>query len=294
MTAQQIAQNLFDLDKSCRDELHRNVISDENDYTSTFCAVLRHGNYGPGMGQKLSRVYENKFGCDAMLVFRGANQVKVGVWEAKYPRLTQKTNNNYKYSWDYASVDRSKIPHQAISHFTHQLQRQAKAHALGFAAWEMFYNEHAVGTTYRNFDPQGSSCVWWQDAISYQQNQFSQTSLWNSDELNNMLSGSGTNLFHIVFDLLTCKQGEPFALSRDSQKLAVRPSSGRLDEAMSRVSGEDREVFMTELEKELILPIPTRRFDAEASKEMNKFIHEQGIHRYTYIDLGPEFKFEEA
>ena len=79
-----------------------------------------------------------RFGCDVAIIFKSGNEVKIGMFEAKFPRL-----NKSRDDWD------NKNTHK-ISRFTSQLERQNRWEN-DVVIWEMFFNDKKVGNTFHQY-----------------------------------------------------------------------------------------------------------------------------------------------
>lgn len=188
-------------DRLVRADLIKGFIVTENDYTSNFTGALRreiNSRAIPGLvahTQVLTPAFERKTGTDACIIFRNRNSFKVGLFEAKWPRLSTHTN-----CWDSLQISTSK------SHFDSQLDRQ---HALpGSAIWEMFYSEEPYGAN-PLFPDYGSSCVWHADAFAVSSAR-TQTSPWTDTELTSLLTTKKQSIGDIVRSICKCIEGKPY------------------------------------------------------------------------------------
>lgn len=175
-----MAQGIYILDQYIRQDICEGCIQSEVDYVSTLMAYIRlffrskqlakqiygfkiqRSNDDSYSSQVLNKSLERKFGCDALIIFRAGDKVKVCMFEAKYPKLKMKSN------WDkYQKNDMpSHYTNQEISHFHHQLRRQQKWARVAFI-WELFINDHPPGSPLKFFDTYGSTCIWHKDAYEY-------------------------------------------------------------------------------------------------------------------------------
>ncbi|MBD2247500.1 hypothetical protein [Nostoc sp. FACHB-888] len=158
-----IAKGVYILDQHLRKDIYDCCILDERDYVSTLMSYirlfLRNSQLVKGLfsfqSQILNSNLEKTIGCDALILFRAKNAVKVCMFEAKYPRLYKENN----YSWDYVTSSNK-------AHFHDQLIRQNKwSSEVGI--WELFINDHVPGFPLKGFDKYGSTCIWHQDAYQY-------------------------------------------------------------------------------------------------------------------------------
>lgn len=187
-------------DRLIRADLIHGVVVSENDYTSNFTSALRreiNSRAIPGVSahsQVLTPSMERMTGTDGCIIFRNKSHFKVGLFEAKWPRLSTQTN-----CWDSLQKSTGK------SHFDSQLTRQ---HSLqDFAVWEMFYSEEHYGAN-ALFPKYGSACVWHADAFSFSSRR-SQIAPWDDVELTALLGGYMKGIGDIVKDICMCKQGTP-------------------------------------------------------------------------------------
>lgn len=188
-------------DRLVRADLIKGFIVTENDYTSNFTGALRreiNSRSIPGLvahTQVLTPAVERKTGTDACIIFRNRDSFKVGLFEAKWPRLSTHTN-----CWDSLQKSTSK------SHFDSQLNRQQAL--LGSAIWEMFYSEEPYGAN-PLFPDYGSSCVWHADAFAVSSAR-TQTSPWTDTELTGLLTTKKHCIGHIVRSICECTEGKPY------------------------------------------------------------------------------------
>ncbi|CAD0299327.1 hypothetical protein [Xanthomonas hortorum] len=187
-------------DRLVRADLMHGIVVSENDYTSNFTSALRreiNSRAIPGVSahsQVLTPRIERKTGTDGCIIFRNKSHFKVGLFEAKWPRLSTHTN-----CWDSMQKSTGK------SHFDSQLARQ---HPLNnFAVWEMFYSEESYGAN-ALFPYYGSACVWHDDAFSVSSGR-NQAVPWDDVELTALLGTSKNAIDQIVKDICMCSQGAP-------------------------------------------------------------------------------------
>lgn len=187
-------------DRLVRADLIRGFVVNENDYTSNFTSALRreiNSRAIPGLAahsQVLKPLVERRTGTDGCIIFRNRTHYKIGLFEAKWPRLSTHTN-----CWD--SLQKS----TAKSHFDSQLARQ---NALsGLAIWEMFYSEEPYGSN-PHFPHYGSSCVWHADAFAISSAR-TQTTPWTDTELTTLLAASKLAIGDIVRSICECLKGKP-------------------------------------------------------------------------------------
>ncbi|MEI7050784.1 hypothetical protein WCL09_10365 [Pseudomonas koreensis] len=189
-------------DKEIRSELSDGIIETENDYTSNLTGALRREINSRNIENLratvkiLSPTLERENGADACIIFENTTHFKVGIFEAKWPRL--KTHKDY---WD--SIQKR----TRQSHFHDQLTRQSmQAHVL--AVWEMFYCEYSYGKQPDFMEDDLSTCVWHSDALTASNSRSSNTTPWTDIELQKLLSAHKTNLPDIVRQICECTQGQ--------------------------------------------------------------------------------------
>jgi hypothetical protein len=232
--AKVVADLFYTLDKQVRYDLAQQRIADERDCVARLVSNFTHpfglfNQYGLGylrfQSKWFARVndsyHEQTFGCDSMLVFRVGNQLKVGLFEAKWPRLIR----NPSYGWDYAQESTKQ------SHFTDQIRRQA-AWTGQAAIWETFFLEAPVGTSHASFDLQGSTCVRHNLAAQLVATQPNTLNVrWNNADLDALVQlaqggalpvNSVANLQHIIFDMLTCQFGQPIPAQTGDTKFILK------------------------------------------------------------------------
>lgn len=189
-------------DREVRTDLQLGYIAGENDYTSNFTGTLRRKINAANMtglqatSFVLNAALERQFGADACIVFANDTEFKIGLFEAKWPRLT--TRVDY---WD--ALQRS----SGISHFDSQLARQAVL-LPRFAIWEMFYMEHPFGAGPPRFPMHGSACFWSKDVQPVSAGR-TQTSPWTDAEL--LALAPVHDIGHIVGEICRCHVGTAIA-----------------------------------------------------------------------------------
>lgn len=206
-------------DRLVRADLIRGFVVSENDYTSNFTSALRreiNSRNLPGVhahSQVLTPTIERKTGTDGCIIFRNRTHFKVGLFEAKWPRLSTHTN-----CWD--SLQKK----TARSHFDDQLDRQ---HSLTtFAVWEMFYSEEPYGAN-TLFPIFGSACVWHSDAFAVSSTR-NQALPWSDTELVSLLGARGEGIDEIVRSILECNQGHPYSTNSMMEQLRELGIKGKV------------------------------------------------------------------
>lgn len=266
-----MASQIYYIDSVVRNDLARGDVTSENDYSSNLCGAIRHypfwllGLRKPDFvhSRLLTKPEEMFFGCDGIILFRILNSVKIGLFEAKWPRI--RTGN---HPWDYISQS------QGESHFHSQLVRQ-HVWRDSAAIWEMFYYEYPVGEYTPPFDKYGSTCAWHDVAYDYDAG-LNHALCWTDEDLIQMLQrrptdlnaqNYGTNLRHIILQVLLCQQGVPYGL----------PDNGLL-----LLKGDKNEVN---------IPLPD---NPRTREQIPAFMEKRGLSTYAYFDLedGFDYKFE--
>ena len=273
--AKVISELFYLLDTNVRNDLYHNRIADERDYVSR---LVTHFNYPFGIFNQFcfkhikfqskwfanvnSGHYERKFGCDSMIVFRVKNKIKVGLFEAKWPRVIK----DPKYQWDYTQKSTK------TSHFTNQILRQAKW-ISNAAIWEMFFYEGKVGKLNSPFDKKASTCV----RHSYSDLLVSSTpslqTIWNNSDLATLIQSaqtssfngtSETNIRQIIFDILTCNFGKP---------IEIAPN----DKTFDLISKDNDESVKC--------PIISTSEENESNEIVNGFMSENGLSFFQQLNI---------
>lgn len=219
-------------DREARSDLVIGAIKDENDYTSNFTGALRRNiNCYSQSGLSatsflLQHGEEREVGADAAIVLSRANESKVAVFEAKWPRFA-----NAGYTWDYAQTA------TGLSHFSDQLERQ-KRWLKFFAVFEMFYSEHPFGTQPSFLDPTGSACVWHKDTNAFRMVRTRPDEIWSQRDLEKLLMTKRVSISEILTDFGLCNQGvriqmtDPRAIGKEfrlpSRIIAVKARGERI------------------------------------------------------------------
>jgi hypothetical protein len=190
-------------DRLARVDLIAGYIVSENDYTSNFTTAFRrelNGRAIPGLTariQVLNPTAERELGVDACIVLNNKEKMKIGIFEAKWPRLS--TNRN---SWD--SRQRS----TGESHFHSQLSRQS-VHSNYAAIWEMFYCEYPLLDQPSYFPNFGSACSWHENAYEYSMQRPDYDTPWTDEELIALLERQSITISDVIKAMCVCKVGRP-------------------------------------------------------------------------------------
>lgn len=278
--ANSIAKVFYDEDAICREDLAYGKIIDERDYVSNLTLGIRRNTATKGFisySQALEGSYEKKIGCDAVFVFKSTGpegvQYKVGLFEAKWPRVAIKSN----YKWDYPQKSQDKV-----SHFSSQITRQASFSDQA-VIWEMFFLEIPRGRPHHYFDTEGSSCIRHKPAFEHSNKNNSR--VWNNADLDTVMYDHCENIQHIIQDMIMCHSGPP--LGGDNNGLVnVEAQTGfigfeylTLDRLLDRLDSK-------EPSKSLQIPVPLDNPNEDTFRErVDRFFKEYGLMNYFFLDL---------
>jgi len=223
-----ISELFYILDANVRNDLYNNRIADERDYVSRMVThfnhpfgilnryLFNHIRFNSKWFAKVNTAsQEQMFGCDSMITFRINNEIKVGLFEAKWPRIIKDLN----YKWDYTQKSTKG------SHFSNQIKRQSKWTNQA-AIWEMFFYEEQGNIFSPPFDNNASSCIRHEYAKSMIDSNPSLNTLWNNNDLITLIQSAQTNSFdgtnetnirQIIYDILICNLGVPISIEEDSR-----------------------------------------------------------------------------
>ncbi|MCO7185998.1 hypothetical protein NH341_11210 [Tenacibaculum sp. XPcli2-G] len=243
----------------CRNELNQGNITSERDYVSNLGTHLRFP-FGPffltriAIARTLPQNLETTFGCDSIIIFKRGNKVKVGLFEAKWPRYFSVAN----YPWDSKNT-------AGNSRFSSQITRQSNWSNSGAYIWEMFFNESASGYVSPPFDDFGSNCLPHADAFKYMNaNKTSLSILWNNQDLINSLPNS-MNFRKIIYNILRCRFGEKFDLIKN-----------------------EFTIFSNDKKTKIQVPVITsiENIDKSPYNEiLNSFMEKTGLSHYICLDI---------
>lgn len=197
-------------DRLIRSELIIGEVVSETDYTSNFTGAFRreinsrHVEDLTAKIQVLNPASERKYGADGCIILQNKTHFKVGLFEAKWPRLRTQKN-----AWD--SIQKS----SGDSHFHSQLSRQ-QPYSKYAAIWEMFYSEFPFFDQPPGFPDEGSACLWHSDAFTASVSRTNMAMPWNDTELLGALDAKGTNIADIIEQICLCLAGTPMPLSQFS------------------------------------------------------------------------------
>lgn len=257
INSHKIANLCYYIDRICRSELNNGNITSERDYVSSLGTHLRFP-LGPfsftriATARTLHQNLETTFGCDSIIIFKKSNSVKIGLFEAKWPRFFLNRN----YTWDSKNAS-------GESRFSSQLSRQNNWSNSGAYIWEMFFNESPPGQVNPPFDKYGSNCLPHQAAHNYfLARKTPKTIIWNNRDFLNMLPNS-MNFKEIVYYILICNFGEKFKINNDN----------------FTITSNDKEI-------ELLVPIVSKlNLDIKKNETLNIFMKKTGLSQYICIDI---------
>lgn len=254
--AKEIADLFYSMDTQVREDLQIGEIANERDYVSRLLTLfnypLRFKINNPTLKLNFSAKVndsnkEKTFGCDSMIVFKANNQIKFGLFEAKWPRITIKPT----YKWDTPQGSTK------ISHFTDQINRQTKW-SKNTAIWEMFISEEKVGTHTPPYDKAASTCIKHEFALKFTKSNPKVQTTWSNIDLKDLIeseqgsASSGikeTNLQTIIFDILTCSYGTPHNISPNNKHFELKSNDGSQSVNCPIPSNDNEKIildFMTE------------------------------------------------
>jgi len=254
---------IYDIDAQCTNDLRNGLINGERDFVSNLLGQIRKpfgllSSFSLGIAYTLPNKIEQKYGCDAIMIFRLDNKdAKIALFESKLPRYLTAPNAE----WDsiYTKMG-SKFYN--ISRFTSQLERQKVLKNSGVFLFELFINEDPKHLNkIPNYDAQGSNCVSFDHAWQeYKINKISPNIKWNNSDLDSLLSEK-LNIFNIVDEMLKCNKGSRFSINN------------------YEITIED------EGTNQLLVPIPRENQYSENKLKITDFMIENGLQNYMYIDI---------
>lgn len=244
-------------DMQCRDELINGVLVSERDYVSLLCGRIRVSAANLKLAchtQTLKGTLEQRLGADGIVIFRSGQDYKVGIFEAKWPKIAKP---NHK--WD-------KLDSSSISHFTSQLQRQ-HYWCENIAIWELFINETNFGIP-SPLDYYGSSCIWHSHAYDFSHTRQLVYKTWTTDMLKQALALYGMGLFSVIYDIVSCRAGK----------------------IIKKVDGDANLRVSSAYNDNLILDIPLPNTFNEDDALIASFMESNGLTGYIFIDLGMPYE----
>ena len=203
-----IAASAYESDSRVRNDLARGLISDERDCVSNLMSHFR--DFWGSRGTRCASFFaparvlppkeERLFGCDAAIVVKRNDTAWVCMFEAKWPRVTDK-----KYRWD--SIVRGR------SHFSDQLERQLKW-SKHVAIWEHFFVELEVGYEFPSCDKWAATCVSQPAAIAFDLSCRDRDKAWAYRDLMGLFATSDLNGKHVGAMLVIPEKSELFETKR--------------------------------------------------------------------------------
>ena len=198
--ADRIARQFYSIDQNLRIRfINGSNLFTENHYTTLFAEYLNISFAGilPNVvySSVLKRPDETKFGCDGIIIFQFGTEVKVGLFEAKWP---------FRKGWDYRQGS-------SASHFTNQIIRQSK-YKGEFAIWETFYDSRTLHNAFipNNF---GSTCSWHKETHDFQVASIINR-VWTTIDVATLLGIHGHNFYQIIYSILMCSKGKKIDTSK--------------------------------------------------------------------------------
>jgi len=250
-----VAYHCARVDIECREELRNGTLVSERDYVTALTTRMRIelARHLPLSchAQTIDPQNENLYGVDGIIVFRAADKIKAGLFEAKRPQVTQ--NNQ---GWDYLSS-------RNISHFSEQIEKQRIWNGQ-LALWEMFFNEGQNGFQSPPYDFFGSSCVWHDNAYRFMHRESLIFNRWTTNKLKELLQTDGVNFYTIIYDMISCRAGTVSKLDKNSSTCRV------FSQANDDIS--------------LNIPIPVE-IGIERDERIEQFLRENKLESYIYVDL---------
>lgn len=197
-TARVVATFFRDVDELCRKDFSKEFIVSERDYVSMFSNLIRHplgifssGNFAHV--QTFNSVTEQLIGCDGIIIFKLGEIAKIGVYESKV----------IKKEWDTLNSKKE-------SRFTTQLDRQNSIVFIkSIAVWEMFFNKEKFSSPLPlPFFNDFSTCIKHEDAFNFlSTKRTTRNGKWSYKELENLIKINTTNIYEIIYEILTCNWG---------------------------------------------------------------------------------------
>lgn len=249
-----IAIHCMYIDIQCREELRNGVIVSERDYVSTLSTRIRDriGLEFSCYAQTLRQGIETENGVDGLIMFKFINEIKIGWYEAKWPRVTEAD-----YRWDRVPTGHD------MSHFSEQILKQNRWSGT-LALWEMFFNDGTDGfesPPYQNF---GSSCVWHENAFDFMLREGIFFNRWTTEDLKQMLQLNCINFYTVIYEMLCCKRGKKIKVAPGQKSVRLEIPKGK--------------------EGYFEIPLPGN-VSAEYDDAINEFMKERNIAGYLFMDL---------
>lgn len=308
-------------DANCRHDLNQGFITSERDYVSNLATHLRYPTgsiqnsripSSVGLSQPtfdgsvasftLPPVYEQKLGFDGIIILslptpdNSEVQYKIGLFEAKWPRMFGGHNHIYPTKtgnpdrWDSMNYSKTPPTPQSASHFSQQLIRQHALAHTDLVLWEQFFSEEPVGSTSNaDFKKLGSTCIFHDAAFQYMQhskvldpdNYTVKQVTWKRNDLATMLNkGHPHALARIIFGMAICELGRP--IIGDLNRVVVPPPPLPVPEGESANTARAIGAFSNGI----TLNLPTA--DPSSSAAVHETMRTYGLTNYTHISLSKE------
>ncbi|KEZ48902.1 hypothetical protein [Metabacillus indicus] len=275
-----ISELISNIDQNCRNDLTEKLLVSERDYVSRLTTHITYP-FGPWfpklaytVAQTLPPNFEQKFGADAVLIFKSNNVAKIGMFESKWPRVI--VNPSYKWD-DLRDKGKPSTVFKLFSHFTDQIIRQNNW-TNEVAIWEMFFYEGIQGTYTHGFNRRGSSCFWSDEAFNYVKSNWAHFThnYWEISDLNYLFTNGGRrkyseNLQKMVYKILLCEKGKRLPIDIYNSECKLKGRDGRV----------------------IIVPLPimfnknndSTKDNINKINDIHTFMLRNGVSFYIYIDL---------
>nr|GFA46529.1 hypothetical protein [Tanacetum cinerariifolium] len=257
---------------------------------------------------------EQTYGCDSIIIFsfdlgeRGVLH-RVGMYEAKWPRLHQRTSAIMN-GWDdigWRPVSRKRKPPPAKvfkSRFTNELLLQGPVALAGIVVWEQFFCQLDVSMRNLDFRKYGSTCVMHEDAVDYlfthpwllpgPSTDFPGPSSreWNGQDLSAMLQGNSISFGYLIYLMLRPVYGSRYLRATNNKINVPNPFGRRPTPPTSRAderSDGQRPAAETDA---AFLSIPVFTTDGAAADyplAISRFMRESGINSYVHVTIDTGF-----
>lgn len=209
----------FKADMRARIDLNKGNVISEPDYTTNFTTTFRRSVEDldiPGLDatiRLLGKSDEQAFGADACIIFKNGRDCKIGMFEAKWPRLSIPN-----YRWDQLQNKTNQ------SHFDSQIFRQ-RLLSPKITIWEMFYCEFPLTLQPSYMTTSGSACVWHDDAYNFASNRALISLPWIGSELQSLLMQRRRPLTisDVVSAICECSRGELIPIGEELSAFGEEP-----------------------------------------------------------------------
>jgi hypothetical protein len=195
-----IAYRCSVMDNMCRNDLKLRHgllgrITNERDYVSQLSSRIYDdlSRQFQCMVETINQGKEMEHGVDGLILFQFGQEIKIGWYEAKWPRVLQAN-----YPWDRLQDD--------MSHFSRQVLKQRNMNSP-IAIWEMFFNEANDGYKSPPYSYFGSSCVWHDNTFEFMKKEGILFEPWTTSKLMSLLDLNCINFYSIIYDIICCRKG---------------------------------------------------------------------------------------